>query len=98
MKFFTFGSKDIGIDLGTANLLVTLKGKGIVLKEPSVVASFAYNVNTSEASDTSIMKFPSASPIFTIYGKGLKLYKFLKKDIEVIVFIFGYSSSTNTNP
>lgn len=31
-------SKDIGIDLGTANLLVTLKGKGIVLKEPSVVA------------------------------------------------------------
>ena len=38
MKFFTFGSKDIGIDLGTANLLVTLKGKGIILKEPSVVA------------------------------------------------------------
>ena len=38
MSFFTFGSKDIGIDLGTANILVTLKGKGIVLKEPSVVA------------------------------------------------------------
>ena len=38
MKFFTFGSKDIGIDLGTANILVTLKGRGIVLKEPSVVA------------------------------------------------------------
>ncbi len=38
MKFFTFGSKDIGIDLGTANILVTLKGKGIILKEPSVVA------------------------------------------------------------
>lgn len=38
MKFFTFGSKDIGIDLGTANILVTVKGKGIVLKEPSVVA------------------------------------------------------------
>ena len=38
MKLFTFGSKDIGIDLGTANLLVALKGKGIVLKEPSVVA------------------------------------------------------------
>ena len=38
MKFFTFGSKDIGIDLGTANILMTLKGKGIVLKEPSVVA------------------------------------------------------------
>ncbi len=38
MNFFKWGSKDIGIDLGTANILVTLKGKGIVLKEPSVVA------------------------------------------------------------
>jgi rod shape-determining protein MreB len=37
-KFFNLTSKDIGIDLGTANLLVTLKGRGIVLKEPSVVA------------------------------------------------------------
>ncbi|MTD30831.1 rod shape-determining protein MreB [Planomicrobium sp. YIM 101495] len=31
-------SKDIGIDLGTANVLVFVKGKGIVLNEPSVVA------------------------------------------------------------
>ena len=31
-------SKDIGIDLGTANTLVYVKGKGIVLNEPSVVA------------------------------------------------------------
>lgn len=38
MNFFNFKSKDIGIDLGTANILVTLKGKGIILKEPSVVA------------------------------------------------------------
>ncbi|HOZ54876.1 MAG TPA: rod shape-determining protein [Clostridia bacterium] len=38
MKFFNFVSKDIGIDLGTANILMTVKGKGIVLKEPSVVA------------------------------------------------------------
>ena len=38
MKFFNLGSKDLGIDLGTANILVTLKGKGIVLNEPSVVA------------------------------------------------------------
>ena len=29
---------DIGIDLGTANILVYVKGKGIVLNEPSVVA------------------------------------------------------------
>ncbi len=38
MRLFGLGSKDIGIDLGTANVLVTLKGKGIVLNEPSVVA------------------------------------------------------------
>ena len=38
MKLFNLNSKDIGIDLGTANTLVTLKGKGVILKEPSVVA------------------------------------------------------------
>jgi len=31
-------AKDIGIDLGTANVLVHIKGKGIVVNEPSVVA------------------------------------------------------------
>ena len=38
MKLFDFNSKDIGMDLGTANILIALKGKGIVLREPSVVA------------------------------------------------------------
>lgn len=33
-----FGGQDIGIDLGTASVLVYMKGKGIVLREPSVVA------------------------------------------------------------
>ncbi|WP_213422849.1 rod shape-determining protein [Bhargavaea massiliensis] len=42
---FGFGSKDVGIDLGTANTLVFIKGKGIVLREPSVVAK---NVKTGE--------------------------------------------------
>ena len=37
MRFGIF-SKDMGIDLGTANSLVYVKGKGIVLREPSVVA------------------------------------------------------------
>lgn len=36
-NFFNFG-EDIGIDLGTASVLVYVKGKGIVLNEPSVVA------------------------------------------------------------
>lgn len=34
----TLPGSDIGIDLGTATILVNIKGKGIVLKEPSVVA------------------------------------------------------------
>ena len=38
MKLFNLKGKDIGIDLGTANTLVMLKGRGIVLNEPSVVA------------------------------------------------------------
>ena len=35
---FSMMSNDIGIDLGTASILVYIKGKGVVLKEPSVVA------------------------------------------------------------
>jgi rod shape-determining protein MreB len=38
MGLFNFFSKDIGIDLGTANTLVYVRGKGIVVREPSVVA------------------------------------------------------------
>ena len=38
-------TKDMGIDLGTANTLVHLKGKGIVIREPSVVA---INNNTGQ--------------------------------------------------
>ena len=37
-KFFSYFSKDIAIDLGTANSLVYVRGQGIVLVEPSVVA------------------------------------------------------------
>lgn len=33
-----FGTKDMGIDLGTANTLVYIKGKGVIVREPSVVA------------------------------------------------------------
>ncbi len=38
LNFLNLTAKDMGIDLGTANILVTLKGKGIILNEPSVVA------------------------------------------------------------
>ena len=36
--FFNKFSHDMGIDLGTANTLVHVKGKGIIIREPSVVA------------------------------------------------------------
>ena len=35
-------AKDIGIDLGTANTLVYVKGRGITVREPSVVAIDKY--------------------------------------------------------
>ena len=42
---FGIGTKNIGIDLGTANTIVYAEGKGIVLREPSVVAK---NTKTGE--------------------------------------------------
>ncbi|MFC4022641.1 rod shape-determining protein [Oceanobacillus longus] len=44
MGIFNF-SQDLGIDLGTANTLVFVKGKGVVVREPSVVAK---NITTGE--------------------------------------------------
>ncbi len=38
LRFFKFMSHDMAIDLGTANTLVYVRGRGIVLNEPSVVA------------------------------------------------------------
>ncbi|MGB5847571.1 MAG: rod shape-determining protein [Ignavibacteriaceae bacterium] len=38
MSIFDFFASDIAIDLGTANTLIYIKGKGIVLNEPSIVA------------------------------------------------------------
>ena len=35
-------SQDMAIDLGTANTLVVVKGQGVVLNEPSVVATVSY--------------------------------------------------------
>ena len=38
MSFLSLFSADLAIDLGTANTLIHMKGKGIVLNEPSIVA------------------------------------------------------------
>lgn len=45
MGIFNLFTKDMGIDLGTANTLVFIKGKGIIIREPSVVA---IQTNTKE--------------------------------------------------
>ncbi|MER8159678.1 rod shape-determining protein [Streptomyces sp. NPDC094472] len=45
----SFNGRDMGIDLGTANTLVYVRGRGIVLNEPSVVA-----VNTADGSVLSV--------------------------------------------
>ena len=45
VRFLNFFSNDIGIDLGTANTCVFVRGKGVVLMEPSIVA---INTNTKE--------------------------------------------------
>lgn len=60
-KFFGSFSHDIGIDLGTANTLVWVKGKGIVIREPSVVAR---NRKTKEilAIGTSAKKMMGRTP------------------------------------
>ena len=45
-KLFGFFAKDMAIDLGTANTLVYVKGEGVVLNEPSVVAKIEENGKT----------------------------------------------------
>ena len=45
-KLFGMFSKDMAIDLGTANTLVYVKGEGVVLNEPSVVATIEVNGKT----------------------------------------------------
>jgi rod shape-determining protein MreB len=37
-RFYELFASDVGIDLGTANTLVYIKGQGIVINEPSIVA------------------------------------------------------------
>ena len=45
-RLFSWFSKDMAIDLGTSNTLVYVKGEGVVLNEPSVVAIIENQGNT----------------------------------------------------
>ena len=58
----TLFTKDMGIDLGTANTLIYIKNKGIILNEPSVIAIDNYSKNvlaTGKAAKDMIGKAPS---------------------------------------
>ena len=55
-KFRGMFSNDLSIDLGTANTLICVKGQGIVLDEPSVVAIRQDRAGTSKVLQPSGMK------------------------------------------
>lgn len=69
-KIFGVFSKDIGIDLGTANTLVYVKGRGIVINEPSVVA---INKKTGQiiAIGTEAQKMVGKTPSFIVASRPL---------------------------
>ena len=60
-------SSDIGIDLGTANTLVYVKGRGIVLCEPSVVAIQIGTKNVLAVGDEAKMMLGKMSSVFFGY-------------------------------
>src|SRR4030042_2969810 len=63
-------TNDIGIDLGTTNTMVTMKGKGIIIKEPSVVA---VNKNTKQilAVGTEARRMIGRTPAYIVAIKPL---------------------------
>lgn len=69
-KLFGVFSKDIGIDLGTANTLVYVKGRGIVINEPSVVA---VNKKTGQiiAIGSEAQKMVGKTPSFIVASRPL---------------------------
>lgn len=70
-KLFSLFSYDIGIDLGTANTLVWVRGKGIVIREPSVVAMHKKTKKTI-AIGTEAKKMLGKTPANIITVKPLK--------------------------
>ena len=67
-------SQDMAIDLGTANTLVVLKGKGVVLNEPSVVAIVGKNAfaNESGIHQDGMLKNRNTYEIMTPESVGVK--------------------------
>jgi rod shape-determining protein MreB and related proteins len=64
-------SREIGIDLGTANVLIYMRGKGIVLNEPSVVA-YSANDNKVLAFGTEARRWLGRSPGRVIVARPMR--------------------------
>ena len=92
-------SKDIGIDVGTANTLIYLRGKGIVLREPSVVALNRYSREilsvgndakemVGRTPDSIIAARPLSEGVISDFSMTYKLIKFfLKKVLKNGIFV-----------
>src|SRR4028119_647561 len=66
-QFFGRFSQDMGIDLGTANTLVHVAGRGVVLREPSVVAmDLQTNLPRAVGEDAKLMVGRTPSHIVAI--------------------------------
>ena len=59
--------RSIGIDLGTANTIVYVKGKGIVLREPSVVAIEERSKNIEKVTKDDIINVAKKLKLNTTY-------------------------------
>lgn len=88
---WSFGAKEVGIDLGTANTLLVLRDQGIILREPSMVATGgkdneviavgkdAFKMNGRTSGDTKV-SYPMRSGVIADYDKAVAMIsRFLKE-------------------
>ena len=61
MSFLSFKSKDIGIDLGTANILIYVKGEGIVLKDQEILPGITDSYKLKSSFDTIVASGENSS-------------------------------------
>ena len=79
---FKFGfGQDVGIDLGTATVIVYIKGKGIVLREPSVISVNAKTGGIIATGFEERAKTAAGTSTFrgSIHTPGIAVPEFLKK-------------------
>ena len=75
-------SRDLGIDLGTANVVIYAEGKGIVLREPAVVA---VDKNTGKVLKVGVQFFEDGAAAQALYHLKREDWKTWLKEIEAFV-------------